>query len=222
MPQITNIWGETVEAVRETNKWGFEVVRFVNRPAADVTKMLRAAHELGEFFRETYGLDLHICYGTLLGAVRDDGLIRHDDDFDLSYISRFHSVSEVIAESRSIREDLANRNLLGQVICDAHFGVKFQGFYFDITLAWEQDGFYNLYYLSHMTVPIEAVTPLKEVVIFGRRFLAPADPEAVLADIYGPQWRSPIKNFSPSVGRWNVERNFTPFREGFPRWTKPA
>ena len=50
MPQITNIWGETVEAVKETNKWGFEVVRFVNRSTGDVAKMLRAAHELAEFF----------------------------------------------------------------------------------------------------------------------------------------------------------------------------
>lgn len=213
-----NIWGEEISNDKEFNKWGNSVVRFKNRPAASVEKMLDDALDMTRYFKDTFDIDIHLAYGTLLGAIRDGGLIKHDDDFDVSYISNKNKIEDVILERKEICRKLEVDGYLANVVSDAHFTANFNNSYFDITLSWQEKGFYNLYYLSFETISIDKVLPLTSLNVFGRDFLAPKDSELVLADIYGASWNRPIKDFSPAKNRWEVEQNFMIFRKDFDLW----
>ena len=74
----------------------------VSRLLANKDKYLDAIDKAVQIFKEI-DQDLVVCYGTLLGAVREKGFIPHDDDIDLL----------VLCNSQSRDESLVN----GRVLC---------------------------------------------------------------------------------------------------------
>ncbi|MDX6324372.1 MAG: hypothetical protein QOK15_726, partial [Nocardioidaceae bacterium] len=57
------------------------------------------------------GMEAFLAYGTLLGAVREGGLIGHDSDADLGYVSRYDHPADVVAESFRLQRHLVARGL---------------------------------------------------------------------------------------------------------------
>jgi hypothetical protein len=60
--------------------------------------MFEILGKLRPALKEKFGVDLTIFYGTLLGCVRSGKLIKHDDDFDVIYISRKEKPDDVTHE----------------------------------------------------------------------------------------------------------------------------
>ena len=56
--------------------------------------------------RETVGIDAHVSYGCLLGAVRDGRMIGHDSDSDLAYLSHHTHPADVVRESFRIEREM--------------------------------------------------------------------------------------------------------------------
>lgn len=159
------------------------------------------------------GFDAHLSYGCLLGAVRDGRMIGHDSDADLAYLSPFTTPAQVILESyrmeralrargwRLVRMSGADLKLLhrlpdGRVVHIDVFGAFYVG-----------DTFYQLGGRSGV-LPRSALTPASTVVLEGVELAAPADPEAVLAFLYGPHWRTPdpaFQNVDPPGGLRRIE-----------------
>lgn len=72
-------------------------------------------------FLEGIGMKVFINYGTLLGTIREGGLILHDNDIDICYISKFQEKKEVFRECQEIKYKLNDLGML-----EAFFGdVKF-------------------------------------------------------------------------------------------------
>jgi len=146
------------------------------------------------------GYDAHLSYGCLLGAVRDGRMIGHDSDADLAYLSSHTTPADVIRESyqmeralrrrgwRVIRMSGADLKVLlrlddGRVVHVDVFGAFHVG-----------ETFYQLGGRSGR-LPREALTPAGTVRLEGVELSAPADPEAVLAFLYGEAWRTPDPAF---------------------------
>ena len=59
--------------------------------------------------RDKAGVPAFICYGTLLGAVRNGKLIGHDNDIDIAYVSEHPHPVDVVREGyrveRVLRDD---------------------------------------------------------------------------------------------------------------------
>lgn len=159
------------------------------------------------------GFDAHLSYGCLLGAVRDGQMIGHDSDADLAYLSPFTTPAQVILESyrmervlrrrgwRIVRMSGADLKLMhpladGRVVHIDVFGAFYVG-----------ETFYQLGGRSGV-LPRSAVTPASTVVLEGVELAAPADPEAVLAFLYGPGWRTPdpaFQNVDPPGGLRRIQ-----------------
>ena len=81
--------------------------------------------------------------------------------------------------------------------------------YVDVFVAFYSDGvFYQLGNRSGR-LPRAAVTPTSTIVLEGVELPAPADPEAMLAFVYGPSWRVPDPSFQvrrPARGRASPRR----------------
>ena len=152
--------------------------------------------------RDKVGIDAHVSYGCLLGAVREGRMIGHDSDSDLAYLSAHTHPADIIRESYRMEREM--RALGWKVVRMSGADLKLflplpdgRSVHVDVFGAFHVgDTFYQLGGRSgHL--PREALTPVSTVVLEGVELAAPADPEQVLAFLYGPSWRVPDPSFQP-------------------------
>jgi hypothetical protein len=174
------------------------------------------------------GIDAFLAYGTLLGAVRNGGLIGHDSDADLGYVSRHHHPVDAIRESFQIQRALVDLGyrivrysaLAFKVEVEEGDGVV-RGL--DVFGGFLMDGYLHL--MGEIREPFreEWIFPLGTTVLEGRTFPAPADTDRFLRATYGATWRTPDPafHFSPPVE--TVRRLngwFRGLRRGRARWDR--
>jgi hypothetical protein len=171
------------------------VETFDTRDAAHVEPLLDAIEEvLGALKR--VGVDAFLAYGTALGAIRDGGLIGHDSDADLGYVSDHDHPVDVIRESFRIQRALTDMGYrvtrYSAVALKVHVAESDgldRGL--DVFGGFMRDGM--LYLMGEIAVPFkrEWIFPLGTATLEGREFPVPADTDRFLTATYGPTWRVP-------------------------------
>ena len=161
------------------------------------------------------GIEAFLAYGSLLGAVREGGLIGHDNDADLGYVSRHDHPAEAVAESFRLQRALVERGLpvtrysgmgIRVDVTEPDGGTRgldvFGGF------MRELDGTEHLFLMGEVGTPFrrEWVWPLGEVGFEGRTFPGPAEPERLLEAMYGPTWRTPDPAYKFTTPHSTVRR----------------
>jgi hypothetical protein len=179
---LTRVFSETGDDVRR------HIVEGTARAIADL--------------RDKVGIDAHVSYGCLLGAVREGRMIGHDSDSDLAYVSAHTHPADIIRESFRMEREM--RELGWKVVRMSGADLKLflplpdgRNVHVDVFGAFHVgEVFYQLGGRSgHL--PREALTPVSTVTLEGVELAAPADPEAVLEFLYGPSWRVPDPSFQP-------------------------
>lgn len=149
---------------------------------------------------EECGLDAYLMYGCLLGAVRDGHLIGHDSDADVAYLSRFQHPFDIIRECTQAIRRMRRLGWRAVAMSGANFKVWVplpDGRRVGIDVF----GSFHVGDRFHVTGSLtghldrSALLPFGTVTLEGRTIVAPADPEAVLAFTYGPDWRVPDPAF---------------------------
>lgn len=183
------------------DKWGLIQRPFSGRREAGVVDTLvDATRQVLTIMREECGIEGWISFGTLLGAARDGGVIGHDSDVDLCFLSERETPAEMAAELWAI-----GRALRGAGIRLQHRSASF----LTVRLKAPDGGqvgldVYTCFYvgdLLHETatvrarVPRSAILPLTELPFEGHLLPAPADPDTMLEVSYGPGWRVPDPSF---------------------------
>jgi len=180
-------------------EWGNHGIRRTFRFWDDAEKRtyLKQAQTLVTVLREftpfvTFG------FGSVLGFIRDNGFIPHDDDMDL--LVALPARGETFRSAkRRLREFLEPRgfNLHGdETNFPTHFGVNtasekaktavdvFVGFIERDRVAWFPS--------SRSGMPVTDVFPTSSMTVHGETVSIPAHPERYLEATYGPDWREPI------------------------------
>jgi hypothetical protein len=171
------------------------VETFDNRDLAQVQPLLDAIDEVLDALRAA-GVDAFLAYGTALGAIREGGLIGHDSDADLGYVSAADHPVDVIRESFRLQRALT---AMGYRVT-RYSGLAFQVHVLetdgldrglDVFGGFMRDGM--LYLMGEIEVPFERswIFPLGEATLEGRTFPVPADADKFLTVTYGPGWRTP-------------------------------
>jgi SAM-dependent methyltransferase len=176
---LTRVFSETADDTRR------QVVEGARRALRDLREL---------------GYEAHLSYGCLLGAVRSGRMIGHDSDADLAYLSPFTTPAEVMLESFRMEREL--RALGWRLVRMSGADLKLlhslpdgRAVHIDVFGAFHVGGtFYQLGGRSGV-LPASAITPASTVTLEGVELAAPADPEAVLAFLYGPSWRVPDPAF---------------------------
>ncbi|MGY1747104.1 methyltransferase domain-containing protein [Blastococcus sp. SYSU D00695] len=172
---------------------------------------------------EAFGLRPFVCYGTLLGGVRDGDLIPHDDDADLAYLSEHRHPADVVRENLELARALRRRGFAVTRHSGGHLQLTFDtaegpDHYIDVFTAFVvEDRTYLCFQVGSDDLDLSA---LGEVVIRGRTYPAPADAERLLAATYGPGWRTPDPSFTFTtphavrsrlrtwIGEFNMQRDY--------------
>ncbi len=182
------------------------------KPLLDSTEeVLAALHDAG--------VDAFPAYGTLLGAIREQDFIGHDNDVDLGYVSRHTHPLDVIRESfrlqRSLREkgyavDRYSAAAFKVDVVEADGGVRG----LDVFGGYFLDG--RLYLMGEIGTPFQEdwIFPLGTCTLAGRTLPAPARPEKLLEATYGPSWRVPDPAFHFETPRTTYRRLNGWFRGG--------
>jgi SAM-dependent methyltransferase len=178
--------------------------------------------------RGACGVEAYLNYGALLGAVRDGAMIAHDSDTDVCYLSRHTSPADIIIESYAIQRTMKN---LGWTLLRMSGGdIKIllplsdgRVCHIDVFVAFRVGGtFYQLGNRSGR-LPESAILPVSTIELHGVEFPAPAEPEAMLEFVYGPQWRVPDPSFKyadPAPGVRRLDGWLRGFRTDMGRWTE--
>jgi len=154
---------------------------------------LDAMQAVTEVLREN-GMDAMICYGTLLGTIRDKGFIPHDDDVDMLYVDT----------STDREEMMDNRAAVMQLFKDRDYRIWDSGTNFHVTPpglrggvdlfpCYRKDGLVHLMMERwlYRSVPEDIILPTTEVTLYGRTLPAPANPEQLMVERYGETWHTP-------------------------------
>lgn len=158
---------------------------------------------------ELMGLDLFPCYGTLLGAVREQDFIGHDDDFDCAFISSGQTPRAARDELLALGGHLVAEgfNVWPGKTClkvsrpgDNPVSIDIFHSFFD-----EKDDYLIPFGIAG-TTPYrrEDLSGWDQVSIGDHAVSVPANAEKLLAWLYGPNWRVPDPGFN-----WARERKIS-------------
>jgi hypothetical protein len=146
---------------------------------------------------ESHGLSWFATSGTLLGLVREHGVVAYDDDVDLCVLVEApddRAAAQAWARARADLAGLIRNPRPGRTakVVDPAGGPTV-----DLFPAWiAADGRLRAWPWSYGDVAADAVLPLQRRTVHGVEISLPRDPETVLETNYGPDWRVPDPLFA--------------------------
>ena len=160
--------------------------------------------EVRRFAHERLGVELFFIYGTLLGAVREGGVIGHDIDLDTAFIATATDGPSAAAELRD----------LAFALIDAGYVVDPYRTHLHVTdRAGSRIDVFHLYFddSGKLCLPFGVAGTgritkqdwqgVKEIDFLGARGVLPANGEQFAELIYGSDWRHPQPGF-----HWPTDR----------------
>lgn len=147
--------------------------------------------------------------GTLLGVIREGGLIKHDNDVDVC-VNSIHLTGELIRQITNFGFKV--KNTYGELqdgfeITIERFGEKIDIFFFykkpnywyHSVYANFSKGTYDKF--DYVFLPFE----LTKIEFDGFQYSIPSNPEFVIEQQYGPDWKIPNKNWSYYKSPFNIK-----------------
>lgn len=179
---------------------------------------------------EAEGHDVYIVGGSLLGVVRQGGMLPHDDDVDLAFLCREENPLDIGLTSYRMERTLTANGFTVVRHSLAHLELEFftdtgePDCYVDIFTGFFRDGMYcQPFALRGPDVDEADLVPTRRVTLEGVELPEPASPEAWLAYAYGPGWRVPDPTFRFVTPRSTLQRFetwFGVFNRGRVFWDK--
>jgi hypothetical protein len=160
-------------------------------------------------------VEMFAFYGSLLGAIRENGFIGHDHDFDCAYIIPHKDPKQVVQFAADVARHLMEKGYIvtakATTVYIAHSSWK--NVYIDL---------FHLYFNNHgdLVCPFGSMsTGFKADDFMGvaaRPFHnfeihTPEPAEAIVAFLYGSDWRTPNRGFN-----WKLDRRFYCKKARFP------
>jgi SAM-dependent methyltransferase len=210
------------------DKVGHLTRAFEETPQSIKQEMLEATLTVLTALKERCGVEGYLCYGALLGAVRQGTMLGHDSDVDLCYYSRHTTPADIIAESFRIQRELRalGWRILRMSAADTKVLWELSDgtiSHIDIFPAFTVAGTFYQFGNRNGSFDVDAhLLPLGTITLEGVEFPAPRHPEEMLSFVYGPHWRVPDPGFryqDDPLGTRRLDGWFRGLRSEVPAWS---
>jgi hypothetical protein len=197
-PALADIYGRPLVV----NKWGRLGHTLADAEPGLVDRMLDHMDEIRDLLQAHLGPVVCVTGGTLLGPIRDEGrLIPHDDDADLTYLSSWDNPADVARENFELGRLMSETGYDVIRLSAAHLQVHFThngvpDHYVDVFGGFLRDGYLLQTFALRARMTRDQLLPTKTIMVEGRPEPAPREPEKVLTENYGPNWRIPDPSFT--------------------------
>lgn len=173
--------------------WQDNVLDLQNRVSAEVKRV--------------FNIETFLIYGSLLGSVREGGIIDHDNDIDLAYISTHKSgklaAEEVteIAKHLAMSEEFDSRLMRYGIHIHNRANPKIRIDLFHLYFNEDDELSFPFGIAGNTKYTSQDWAGLKATDFLGTPVNIPINPEPLIEYIYGADWRTPIIGFD-----WNHAR----------------
>ena len=174
----------------------FDVSAPLNEHAGDILKA-------GCILLESVGVDYFVCDGTILGIVRDDRLIPHDNDIDVCVVGEVDLVSvkaAFVAEGFTVGRELHYRGVIQQLVF-----YSSENIIFDICFWHKKGDGYSYQYVPELKKgrrQHDHYCDTRDYVAFrGKNYPTHGNIKEWLREHYGDDWMIPKR----SKGDWRLD-----------------
>lgn len=193
------------------DKWGRLIRPLSSEDGGLIDELMDEVVRLLDVLRDEAGVPAYICYGTLLGAVRNGKLIGHDNDIDLAYVSEHPYPVDVVREGYRVERVLRDAGWVVRRGSGVRLNVRLRLSdnsvrFVDVFTSHWVNGVLYIPSDTGYRCSRDAILPLSTVELMGRPVPAPADSEALLAATYGKNWRVPDPSFRYTTPQWLSRR----------------
>lgn len=165
-------------------------------PASQQKRLLAAYSVLRDEFERRFDRPLFLLFGTLLGKIRNGGLLPGDDDFDVGYVTYASTPEEVKQEALGFIKALAQAGYILRTNPNGRlFQAQVNGLWIDIFPVWQSKGRIWIHNSTSYEGTLDDFLPLRTDQLGGTAVWVPRNPEAFLEGNYGTGWRVPDPGF---------------------------
>ena len=164
-----------------------------NRSASflDTSFVWRSLEEFSYVVKEL-GYQTFLVSGTLLGIVRDNKLIAHDDDIDVSIYLGNGSFEQIAERFNLLKDQLNELNLIDNSFKGTFFRIKLcQGVIIDAFPSWSKDNSVYVYPHTFGCFNLSDLLPFSDHSRGDALYTLPNNPKKLLTSNYGHNWKSP-------------------------------
>lgn len=181
-------------------KWGKLNHPFDTTDRSAIEGYLDQVEEVLAVLRDECGVPAFLSYGSLLGAVREGGLIGHDVDVDLGYLSAHTHPADVLLESYAIERILRshewrvrreNGGFLALFLPQSDGTTR----NLDVFTCFQVGEHLHQVHDTRIKADKSVVVPVAPVAFEGRQLPGPAQPDVMLEAAYGKGWKVPDPAF---------------------------
>jgi hypothetical protein len=143
------------------------------------------------------GLSSFVCYGTLLGFIRNNSLLDHDDDIDMVCIFPKYDARNSYERVDYLCEILTKHGYSVGNKFRNHIHVSYKGsIVFDVFTAFQNDNFIEFSPSKSFSISQNLIYPLQKKSIYGLQINIPFNSGEFLSKMYGESWSKSDVAFS--------------------------
>jgi hypothetical protein len=178
--------------------------KFEEISESDKQKITKYFFEFCNEFESMFNVEVFLCGGTFLGALRDKDFIPYDDDIDIHYFVGESSIKYINKFCSKICKKYNSLGRLRQHIKSCHYHVWFEDnvHFADVFPAWTEKGIFRCGGMGNRVcdgLVSEDVLPLKKIEFRNFNFKIPNNPEKFAEWMWGETWKIP-KSTNKRIG----------------------